>query len=167
MYMILLVECIISCLVFGAAIVGSVLANKTLWLHEYALAVQQEFLRQHPEYQAQKKKAGRLGLLVAKIIVCMAFVALLTGMVYLAGANDFASAFGKCYIIWSVVNWFDVFVLDLGILAHWKKVRLPGTEHMDREYCSNNCKSILEGFFGAGLGLLISAIVGAIIVALF
>ena len=161
--MILLAECIIGCLVFGAAVVGSVLVNKTLWLHEYAPAVQQEFLRQHPEYQASNKKANGLGLIAAKTIVCLVFAAFLSGMVYIAGAHDFPSAFGKCYIIWSAVNWFDVFALDLGILANWKKVRLPGTEHMDREYRSNHCKSIMEGFFGAGLGLVISAVVGWII----
>ena len=37
--MILLIECITGCLIFGTAVVGSALINKTLWLHEYARAV--------------------------------------------------------------------------------------------------------------------------------
>ena len=164
--MILLIECIVGCLIFGAAVVGSVLINKTLWLHEYAPAVQEEFLRLHPEYQETKQKTDGVGLVAAKIITCLVFVVILSYMVYIAGARDFTSAFCKCYIIWSAVNWFDVFVLDLGILAHWKKVRLPGTEHRDKEYQSNNRKSIMEGFFGAGLGLVVSVIVGSVITLL-
>ena len=164
--MILLIECIVGCLIFGAAVVGSALINKALWLHEFAPAVQEAFLRLHPEYQETKQKTGGIGLVAAKIIVCLVFVVILSCMVYIAGARDFTSAFCKCYIVWSAVNWFDVFVLDMGILAHWKKVRLPGTEHMDKEYRSNDRKSIMEGFFGAGLGLVISAVVGGVITLL-
>ena len=161
--MILLIECIVGCLIFGAAVVGSVLINKTLWLHEFAPAVQETFLLMHPEYQETKQKTGGIGLVTVKITVCLVFVVILSCMAYIAGARDFTPAFCKCYIVWSAVNWFDVFVLDMGILAHWKKVRLPGTEHMDKEYRSNNRKSIMEGFFGAGLGLVISAVVGGVI----
>ena len=164
--MILFLECVIGCILFGVGVVGSVLINKTMWLHEYAPAVREEFLRQHPEHVESPQKSNGIGLIVAKIIVCLIFIVLLSVMVYIAGAKDFASAFGKCYIIWSAVNWFDVFVLDMGILAHWKKVRLPGTEDMDQEYRSNNRKSVIEGFAGAGIGIVISIIVGYIIAAL-
>ena len=164
--MILFVECIIGCILFGIVIVGSVLVNKTMWLHEFAPAVREEFLRLHPEYKISHQKSKGIGLIAAKIIVCLLFVILLSLMVYIAGAKSFVSAFGKCYIIWSAVNWFDVFVLDIGILANWKKVRLPGTEDMNKEYRSNNRKSIVEGFIGAGIGIVISIIVGCIIAVL-
>ena len=164
--MILFLECVIGCVLFGVGVVGSVLVNKTMWLHEYAPAVREEFLRLHPEHIRPPQKSNGIGLIVAKITVCLLFIVLLSVMVYIAGARDFVSAFGKCYIIWSVVNWFDVFVLDMGILAHWKKVRLPGTEDMDQEYRSNNRKSIIEGFIGAGIGVVISIIVGCIIAVL-
>ena len=45
----------------------------------------------------------------------------------------------------------------------FKQSELPGTEHVDKEYRSNNRKSIMEGFFGAGLGLVISAVAGGVI----
>ena len=164
--MIIFVECIIGCILFGSGIVGSVLVNKTMWLHEYAPDVREEFLRLHPEYIKPPQKTNGISLIFTKIIVCLLFIILLSVMVYIADAKDFASAFGKCYIIWSVVNWFDVFVLDIGILANWKKVRLPGTEDMDKEYRSNNRKSIVEGFIGAGIGIAVSIIVGCVIAVL-
>lgn len=88
-------------------------------------------------------------------------------MVYIAGAKRFSDGFLYCYIIWLVVDWFDVFVLDMGILANWKKVRLPGTEDMDKEYRSNNRKSIIDGFIGMAIGLMIAVIVGGLVALLF
>ena len=164
--MILFVECVIGCLLFGVGIVGSVLVNKTMWLHEYAPPVREKFLRLHPEYKMPAQKMKGVGLVVAKVTACLSFVILLSIMVYIAGAKDFTSAFKKSYTIWSAVNWFDVFVLDIGILANWKKVRLPGTEDMDKEYHSNIRKSVIEGFIGAGIGIVVSIIVGYVIAVL-
>lgn len=165
--MILFIECIIACVIFGIGIVGSVLANKVFWLQEYAPAVQEKFLSLHPEYKVTDKKESLLGLIVKKIIACLLFVVVLLLMVYVSGARNFINGFVNCYIIWFVVNWFDVFVLDMWILANWKKCRLPGTEYMDKEYKSNNRKSIIDGFFGMAIGLAVALAVGGLIEVLF
>ena len=65
------------------------------------------------------------------------------------------------------MNLFDVVVLDIGILAHWKKCRLPGTEDMDEEYKSNYRKSIVDGFAGIVIGLVVALVVGWIMMLLF
>jgi hypothetical protein len=156
-------ECIIGCLIFGVGIVGSVLKNKVFWLQEYAPAVQEKFLSLHPEYKVSNKKESIVKLIIKKTIGCVIFIVLLSFMVYIAGARDFAKGFCYCYIIWFVVNLFDVVVLDIGILAHWKKCRLPGTEDMDEEYMSNHCKSIVDGIVGMAIGVLVALIVGCLI----
>ena len=117
------------------------LINKTLWLHEFAPAVQEEFLRLHPEYQETQQRTGGIGLVTVKIIVCLVFVVILSCMAYIAGDRDFASAFCKCYIVWSAVNWFDVFVLDLGILAHWKKSGCPAQSTWTRSTAPTTAKA--------------------------
>lgn len=165
--MILFVECIIACAIFGIGIVGSVLANKVIWLQEYAPAVQERFLSLHPEYKVADKKESLPGLIAKKIAACLVFVAVLLFMVYLSGARNFINGFVNCYIIWFVVDWFDVFVLDLWILAKWKKCRLPGTEDMDQEYRSNNRKSVIEGFVGMAIGLVVAVVVGGLTEILF
>ena len=124
--MILFFECIISCVLFGLGIVGSVLINKVFWLQEYAPSVQERFLSLHPECRPADKRENIAGIVIKKIIVCLLFVLILLLMVYIAGAKGFHDGFLYCYIIWLAVDWFDVFVLDMGILANWKKVRLPG-----------------------------------------
>ena len=165
--MILIFECIISCILFGLSIVGSVLINKVFWLQEYAPSVQEKFLSLHPEYKPTDKKETVLSIVIKKVIACVLFVLILLLMVYIAGAKSFYDSFLYCYIIWLTVDWFDVFVLDIGILANWKKVRLPGTEDMDKEYRSNNRKSIMEGFIGMAIGLIVAVVVGGLAVLLF
>lgn len=165
--MILLVECIVACLLFGAVIVGSILVNKVFWLQEYAPSVQEKFLSLHPEYKSANKKENIFIIAIKKIIVSLFFILILLFMVYIAGARNFTYGFLYCYIIWLTVNWFDVFVLDIVILANWKRVRLPGTEYMDKEYRSNNRKSIIDGFIGMAIGIVVAIIVGGLVTLLF
>lgn len=87
----------------------------------------------------------------------------MTILIYLAGAKDFLTGAVYCYIIWFVVNLFDVFALDIGVFAHWKKVRLPGTEDMDKEYRSNVRKSLVEGLYGIMIGIPVALISGGLI----
>lgn len=165
--MILFFECIISCALFGLGIVGSVLVNKVFWLQEYAPSVQERFLSLHPEYKPADKAESILSIVIKKVLGCLLFVLILLFMVHIAGAKSFYDSFLYCCIIWFVVDWFDVFVLDMGILANWKRVRLPGTEDMDKEYRSNNRKSIIDGFKGMAIGLIIAGVVGGLSVLLF
>lgn len=161
--MILVMECIIACIIFGFIIVGSTVYNKTAWLHEYAPKVQERFLEKNPDYVSKPKKENTIRIVIAKLIVCIVFIAILTLLIYLAGARDFLTGCIYCYTIWFVVNIFDVFALDIGILAHWKKVRLPGTEDMDQEYRSNARKSLVDGFYGILIGIPIALICGLLI----
>ena len=161
--MILFIECIVSCLIFGAGIIGSVLFNKESWLHEYAPEVQQRYLEKNPHYQSENKTKHTAALIIVKVLVSIVFAVLLSGLAYIAGARSFGIGCLYSYITWFVVNLFDVIVLDIGILAHWKKVRLPGTEDMDKEYAANKGKSILDGLWGLLIGIPVSCLCGLLI----
>lgn len=161
--MILIIECVVACVIFGIAIVGSVLHNKTAWLHEYAPSVQQKFIEKNPDYVPKEKTKQTASLIIVKLLVSLLFAVILAAMAYLAGARDFLTGAVYSYIIWSVVNIFDAIVLDIGVFAKWKKVRLPGTEDMDKEYASNAWKSIKDGFFGILIGLPVACLCGVII----
>lgn len=54
-----------------------------------------------------------------------------------------------CYCIWFAVNVFDTVVLDLGLMVHWRKCRLPGTEDMDKEYKLLTKKSLWKDYMVA------------------
>ena len=161
--MILIIECIAACLIFGAAIVGSTIYNKEAWLQEYAPEVQKRFLEKNPDYIPKEKTKQTASLIIAKIAVCLLFTAILSAFIYFSGARSFLTGALYSYIIWFVVNLFDVIVLDIWIFAHWKKVRLPGTEDMDKEYASNAKKSVIDGVFGILIGIPVSCLCGLII----
>ncbi|BBF43596.1 hypothetical protein lbkm_2284 [Lachnospiraceae bacterium KM106-2] len=68
--------------------------------------------------------------------------------------------------LWSAGNLFDAIVLDIGIFAHWKKVRLPGTEDMDKEYSSNVWRDIKGGMIGFLIGIPVCCLCGAILISI-
>ena len=158
--MILAIECAAACVIFGAGIIASVLINKEAWLQDYAPEVQQRFLEANPEYKSGNKAQRTAVLIVGKILVSLLFAVILSAMVYIAGARDFLTGALYSYIIWAVVNVFDVIVLDMLVFPYWKRIRLPGTEDMDREYAGNWRKHILDGFYGMLIGVPVACLCG-------
>ncbi len=161
--MILVIEILVACALFTVIMVGGTLLKKEAFLSEYAPAVQEKFLKGNPQYTPKSTSGMGVGFVVAKILMCIFFVAVLAALSYFAGARDFSVAAFYAYTIWFVVNWYDVVALDMGIFAHWKRVRLRGTEDMDKEYTSNAKKHIRDGLFGTVLGIPVSLVCGLII----
>ena len=64
---------------------------------------------------------------------------------------------------YGVVNVFDTLVIDLGLMIHWRKCRLPGTEDMDKEYQLLTPKSLMDGLYGSIIGIPIAFITGLVI----
>lgn len=137
--------------------------KKTAWLNDYPPDAVRVFLEKNPGFKRREKKQALGVLIAAKLAACVIFTALLSWLAYLAGARDFWSAALYSYIIWFTVNLFDVVVLDLGIFAHWRKIRLPGTEDMDKVYASNRRKHLLDGLFGILIGIPVAALCGLMI----
>ena len=109
----------------------SVLKNQTAWINEYPEPVQKRYIELHPDSEIREPEGLSPRVMVRKMTACLIFLVLLAGMVYLAGAKAFVQGALYCYCIWFVVDVFDTLVLDLGIMVHWKKFRLSGTEDMD------------------------------------
>lgn len=161
--MILAVECIISCILFGTFIILSVLKNQTLWINEYPEPVQKRYIELHPNSEIKEPEGLSSRVIFKKLLACLIFLILLVGMVYLAGAKSFMQGALYCYCIWFAVNVFDTIVLDLGLMVHWKKCRLPGTEDMDKEYKLLTKKSLIDGIYGCIIGIPIALLTGMII----
>lgn len=161
--MILAVECVIGCILFGAFIILSVLKNQAAWINEYPEPVQKRYIEQHPDSEIREPEGLSPRVMVRKMAACLIFLVLLAGMVYLAGAKSFMQGVLYCYCIWFVVDMFDTLVLDLGMMMHWKKCRLPGTEDMDEEYKMLSKKSLVDGLYGCIIGIPIALLTGLII----
>lgn len=161
--MILAVECVIGCVLFGAFIILSVLKNQAAWINEYPEPVQKRYIELHPDCKITGPEGLSPRVIAKKLAACLIFLVLLAGMVFFAGAESFLQGTLYCYCIWFVVNIFDTVVLDLGFMVHWKKCRLPGTEDMDKEYKLLTKKSLVDGLCGCMIGVPIALLTGLLI----
>ncbi|MBY6879491.1 hypothetical protein [Clostridium botulinum] len=102
-----------------------------------------------PQYKdvIQKKEKKHL---TVKIIAVFMFAIILAVVAYFSGAKSFSKAYIHVFTLFSVVNIYDMIVLDIGLFCHSKKTRIPGTEDMDKEYRSpwywnynRRCSSII------------------------
>ncbi|MCC8196382.1 MAG: hypothetical protein LIO49_06215, partial [Ruminococcus sp.] len=96
-----------------------------------------------------------------KVIGIIAFLFLFAWMAHMAGAETFAEGLLLVYGYMLVLSAFDTCFLDWVLFPNIKRVRLPGTEHMDKEYHQKwfHVKAMLPMLpvFAVG-GLLISLI---------
>ncbi len=63
--MILVLECIIGCLIFGTFIKASVLKNKDMWIQEYPESVQRRYIELHPNIKIYEKHDNGVASLVS------------------------------------------------------------------------------------------------------
>ena len=106
-----------------------------------------------PQYQgtigAEKREH-----MAKKLVSVFVFAVLFAVVCWFSGANTFTSAFLHSFGLFAVVNLWDLLVLDLLWFCHSKRVRLPGTEDMVKEYTSP-----WHHVLGFGMGLAIGAVV--------
>ncbi len=126
------IECVVMCVVFGVFVFGMLLVNPVSFIGDYPPEIQaQYYSSQHKE--AVKEKMTVLTIL-RKVIAIIAFLFLFAWMAHMAGAETFADGLLFVYGYMLVLAAFDTCFLDWVLFPNIKRVRLPGTEHMDKEY---------------------------------
>ena len=128
---VIILEAVILTIAFTAMILIPLVKNPVWWIHDYPKDIQEEYFKTHDRVPAEFFTPT---VLLKKSMALLVALALLLGVVKLAGAYDFWSAFAVGYGIWLIIDWYDCFILDWVIFANLKAVRLPGTEHMDKAY---------------------------------
>ncbi len=99
--------------------------------------------------QREKAHVGK------KIFGLIFFVIILSGVAYLSGCRSFSTTFIHVFILFLVVNIYDLIVLDWGIFCHSKKLRISSTEDMEKEY--KDYMFLVFGqikLFGMGMSML-------------
>jgi len=147
--MLLFIQCIMLCAIFTFLILPPQFRNPLSQITSYPPAIRKrvESLPQYKDILAVTKNKN----ILRKIIGAVIAVFLLAGLAYFSGKTDFISAFIHVFILFSVVNLYDLIVLDLIVFAHCEKVVIPGTEDMVKEY-----KNPIHHIKGACKGFLIS-----------
>ena len=99
----------------------------------------------------------------AKTIASILFVIVLSLILrYVNGYTIFLQAFGYGFLLWTVVNLWDMIVLDIFWFCHDPHFVFKGTEDMVNEY--HNYWFHIKGFFiGEALALVVCALAGLVV----
>lgn len=157
--MIIVIESIILCAIFTLMVF--VMSRKPIkTLYNYPPKIQ-ERVKSLDEYKdeipTQKNKN------VAKIFASILFLSIICVVLrYINGYTTFIESFKYGFLLWTIVNLYDVIVLDIIWFCHDKYFVFKGTEDMVKEY--HDYWFHIKGFFiGEILALIICTFVGLII----
>lgn len=157
--MVVVIESFILCIVF-TIMVYIMSRNPIATLYNYPPKIQ-ERVKSMEEYKDKipttKNKIWVKGLASIIIVIIVSLI-----LRYINNYTTFTEAFFNGYLIWTIVNIYDVIVMDIIWFCHAKEFVFKGTEDMIKEY-HNYWFHIKEGFVGQVIGLVLCVIVGFII----
>ena len=129
---VIMIELLIMFLVFGFLAFGLLLINPLTFISDYPPEIQEEY------YRSQNKEATREKLTalmkIKKVVALIVFMFLFAWLIHIAGAKTFVQGLLLSYGYALAIFAWDTFFIDWVLFANVKKIRLPGTEHMDKEY---------------------------------
>lgn len=157
---ILFIQCVACCLLFTLVILPAQYKDPINMIMSYPPKIIQR-VEELPQYKGTIKQREKVHI-SRKIFGLLFFVILLSGVAYLSGCRSFGTTFVHVFILFVVVNVYDLVVLDWGIFCHSKKLRIPGTEDMEKEY--KDYRFHVKGAcIGILLGLVVALLSGVII----
>ena len=157
--MILAIEGIVLCLLF-TLMVYLMSRDPIKTLYNYPPAIQ-ERVKALEEYRdripTQKNKVA------TKVFACVLFVVVLSLILrYVNGYTTFFKAFVYGFLLWTIVNLWDLIVLDIIWFCHDPHFVFKGTEDMVGEY--HNYLFHFRGFLiGEALALAVCALASLIV----
>ena len=157
--MILVIESVILCVLF-TVMVYIMSRNPIKTLYNYPPKIQ-ERVKSLEEYKdkipTQKNK------ITAKLFASVLIILILSVVLrYINGYSSFAEGFGYGFLLWTIVNLYDVIVLDILWFCHDPYFVSKGTEDMIKDY--HDYLFHIKGFFiGELLALMVCAVIGVII----
>lgn len=154
-----IIECVIMMAVFGVLVFGMLLINPISFINDYPPEIQEEYYRsQHKE---KIKKKLTVIMIIKKVVALILFAFIFAWMAHMAGAVSFVQGLFAVYGYIIVLVVFDTCIMDWVLFPRIKRVRLPGTEHMDKEYHQKlfHVKAMLPMIPVFAIGGVVSALI--------
>ena len=129
---IILIELAVMCLAFLFLVIGLLLISPLTFISDYPPEIQEEYCRSQNK-EASKEKMT-VAMKIKKIFGMVAFMFVFAWMLHIAGADSFSQGVLLSYLYMLVLFFWDTFFLDWVLFANIKRIRLPGTEEMEKEY---------------------------------
>ncbi len=157
--MIILIESIILCVLFTIGVyVMSRNPIKSLYNYPPKIQEREKELEEYKDLIPTKKDK-----VSTKLITSIIFLIILCLILkYINGYNTFFESFIYGFLLWTIVNLYDLVVLDIIWFCHDKHFIFNGSEDMVDEY--HNYWFHTKGFFiGEVLAIIICSLAGLII----
>ena len=157
--MIIVIESIILCALFTLMVF--IMSRKPInTLYNYPPKIQ-ERVKSLNEYKDKVPKTKNK--VAAKLIASVLFLIIIALILrFINGYTTFLESFKYGFLLWTVVNLYDAFVLDIIWFCHDSHFVLKGTEDMKDEY--HNYWFHIKGFFiGEVLALVICSLAGLLV----
>ncbi|MDR1205826.1 MAG: hypothetical protein LBL26_10170 [Peptococcaceae bacterium] len=150
----LLIESILLCGLFTALVLPPLYRNPLSQIANYPAAIRArvEVLPQYRDILPQVKRKKR----AQKIAFAAAAVFAFAAVAYFSGKRTFGAAFVHLFSLAFAVNLYDLIVLDMLIFCRDKRLRIPGTEDMERDY-RNPIPHIKAAVKGTAAGVILAA----------
>lgn len=158
--MILLIECVVCCLIFTFVILPAQYKDPIIMIASYPPEIIQR-VEALPQYKGSIKQREKSHI-KKKIGGLLLFVILFSMVAYFSGCRSFGAAFIHVFTLFAAVNLYDLIVLDWGVFCHSKKLRIPGTEDMEKAY-KNYGFHVRGAVIGLALGLVVALLSGCIV----
>lgn len=133
--MVFIIESVVLCVIFTILILSQMKKPLGTILHSYPPAIVDRVIDLGLVEDKDRKTPSRVKA-IKKKWPALIFLGILIGVFayFVNGADTFLKGFAVSYGLWSVVDWYDAFILDIGWFCHSKKVKIPGTEDMEKDY---------------------------------
>ena len=155
----IIIESILLCIFFTIMVfIMSRDPIKTLYNYPPKVQERVKSLKEYKDLITTKENK-----LFTKVMASIIFLIIICVVLrYINGYTSFKDSFGYGFLLWTIVNLYDVLVLDIIWFCNDKYFVLKGTEDMVEEY--HNYWFHIKGFIiGEILGLIICFISGIII----
>lgn len=157
-------ELLITLVCFTLMVIIPITINPVSFISDFPPEIQEVYYKS--QKVEKKKETLNKAMLIKKAVSVIAALFVFAWMAHIAGAKTFwqGSLLALSYI--AAIGAYDTFILDWIFFARVKSWRLPGTEHMDKEYRQKwfHLKGILKA---APFGAVFAIITGAVMIWIF
>lgn len=157
--MIIIIETIILCLLF-TVFVYIISKDPIKTLYNYPPKVIEK-VKSMKEYQ--DKIPTNENKIIAKITALITIIITVSLILrYINGYTAFKETFTNSLLIWTIINIYDVIVLDILWFCQSRRFIFKGTESISKEY-KNYLFHIKEGLIGELIGTITCVIIASIV----
>lgn len=156
--MIFVVECIVACALFTAALEILCARRREIFTNDYPPVVTDKLRNLH--IVGEKPPAKKSDILRKLIAICIYAVLAALVLRFINGIETFLKAAVTAYLLWLVVDWYDFLVVDILLAPFDKFYKMAGVSPFDRSAIWFHFKGSVRGMI---IGLVFAPIVGLIV----